>query len=165
MTIFGNWSCDHHPNTPLHGPWQVESSLSCFSSLFGQTRWDFLFWMDPEVDPDGSAYLIHHSYFFRLAIIWLLLNRLPYLELDPGPWKHCPPSSPPSPNFSWFFGYFLAIFGLITIFGSPPPIKSKPNEKLMKSSQWKGLTCNEKPMKSTGLQWKVIWKFYRAMKS
>ena len=20
LTIFGNWSCDHHPNIPLHGP-------------------------------------------------------------------------------------------------------------------------------------------------
>ena len=115
------------------------------------------------VVPD-IPYTIH--IFFRLAIIWLFLDRLPYLELDPGPWKHYPPSSPPSPNFSLFSGYFLAIFGLITIFGSPPPIKSNmkivwPKEKLMKSSQG-----NEKqPLKSTDQQWKVVWKFYGKMKS
>ena len=34
LTIFGNWSCDQPPSDLLDGPWQVKSSLSCFSSLF-----------------------------------------------------------------------------------------------------------------------------------
>ena len=41
LTIFGNWSCDHHLNISLDGPWQVESFLFCISSH--QTRWDCLF--------------------------------------------------------------------------------------------------------------------------
>ena len=55
FTIFGNWSCDHPPNDLLDGPWQAKSSLSCFSSLFHQNRWNFLFWIYT-VDPESSTW-------------------------------------------------------------------------------------------------------------
>ena len=57
------WSCDHPPNDLLDGPWQAKSSVSCFSSLFYQNRWNFLFWIY-SVDPENSTWhAIHHSYF------------------------------------------------------------------------------------------------------
>ena len=63
LIIFGNWSCDHPPNDLLDGPWQAKWSLSCFSSLFQQNRWNFLFWIYT-VDPENSTWhAIHHSYF------------------------------------------------------------------------------------------------------
>ena len=55
LTIFGNGHVTNHPDTPLNRPWQVSS---CFSLLFGQTRWNFLFRayaQDPDMDPESSA--------------------------------------------------------------------------------------------------------------
>ena len=140
-----------HQLEPVHNKNKVSHKFSCPGYMPIDCSEELNLPSGVENRKWGVGNPIHHSiFFFRFVIISLFLVRLPYLELDPRPWKHYPPSSPPSPNFSWFFGYILAIFGLIAISGSPPPIKSNikivwPNEKLMKSSQW-----NEKqPIKST----------------
>ena len=78
LTIFSNWSCDHPPNNLLDGPSQAKSSLSCFSSLFHQIRWNFLLWIYT-VDPENCTWhAIHHSYF---VIFWLFLEQWNLLAL------------------------------------------------------------------------------------
>ena len=118
----------------------------------------------------------HHNHYPPIfpdfsVIFWPLLDRLPYLEIDPGPWKQpsiittilqfflifrlfscsfwidyhiwkcaLDPeinliSSPPSPIFSWFFGYFIAIFPLnkrtfAYLEIHPRPWKQPPNAYL-----------------------------------
>ena len=120
----------------------------------------------------GGGKVLHHSYFFQigyyLAFFWIEYHIWNW-SLVPENIAHHHHHHPP--NFSWFFGYFLAIFGLITMFGSPPPVKRpdlqwKANEKYWPAmnSNMKILQSNEKLMKSK-LQWKVIWKFYGEMKS
>ena len=45
LTILGNWSCDHPPNNPLHGPWHASSFLSWLLLLFGQGCNDIFFFV------------------------------------------------------------------------------------------------------------------------
>ena len=76
------------------------------------------FWIDYHIrywtlDPENVTHHHHHHppiFSDFLAIFWLFLNRLPYLDLDPGPCKHYPPSSPPSPNFFSDFSAILLPF-------------------------------------------------------
>ena len=61
--------------------------LFFFTFWSNQVRFPFL--DGPWSSPDGSAWHpIHHSYFFQIGYHLVFLDRLPYLELDPGPWKH-----------------------------------------------------------------------------
>ena len=154
LTTFGNWSCDH-PNIPSDKLRKVESSLSSFFTVWSkQVR--FPFWVGPWIRPWRwclTSYILFNfsNFLAYFVIIWLFLDRLPYLEIDPrpwkcyptssptmstmlkisvnflpfsssflnrspyleidpGPWKCYPTSSPISPNFFWFFCYFISYF-------------------------------------------------------
>ena len=63
LTILGNWSCDHHPSNPLHGPLHISSFLSWFLPVFDHIQSYFPFWYT--VDPERITWHpIHHSYFW-----------------------------------------------------------------------------------------------------
>ena len=87
--------------------------------------------MDPEVDPD-IPYAIY--IFFRLVIIWLFLDRLPYLELE----KALPTIITTIPQFFLIFWLFSSYFWIdYHVWKSTTNQKYYENcmakEKLMKS--------------------------------
>ena len=79
--------------------------LFFFTSWSNQVKFHFLDGRWSKVPASHTPFIFFSDV---LVIIWLFLDRLPHLELGPGPWKQYPPSSPPPILFS-FFSYFLAV--------------------------------------------------------
>jgi len=88
--------------------------LSCFSSFFGQTKWDFLFEVHaevPEMDPENSAqwyihYIHYHSYFCWFSCY--LFIRITSISF----FGHPPWTLKTSPNNIDHHSYFFLIFSL-----------------------------------------------------
>ena len=126
------WLCfDRLPYLEMDpGPCKHSSTSSPTMSTIPQfflMFWVFCgyFWIDYHIrywtlDPENVTHHHHHHppiFSDFLAIFWLFLDRLLYLDLDPGPWaldpgpsKHYPPSSPPSPIFFLIFLLFYCHF-------------------------------------------------------
>ena len=129
ITIFGT------------GPWTLTTLPNMITSnehhppffliflLFSSYSWMYYHIWTHTLNPENNPWCHHQQWaqplFFSdfLAIFWLFSAILPYLDMHPGPWKQplmLSPTVSTTPIFFWFFGYFVAIFSYVTIFGNAP---------------------------------------------